>query len=116
MFRIAANDRDEDILMIQYETETNAIPRMIRWNETFSVPLVDQSNTHEHTGTNSFLMWVFVFLLVITGTMTHPLLVSRSSFESNQNSSARNQRTNRPRRYQYVFSPRNPNPPVILQR
>lgn len=52
MFRLAANDRDEDILMIQYETETNnAIPRMIRWNENgFAIPIMDQSNASEHTG------------------------------------------------------------------
>lgn len=50
MFRLAANDRDEDILMIQYETETNnAIPRMIRWNEN-GYAILDQSNTSEHTG------------------------------------------------------------------
>lgn len=54
MFRLSANDRDEDILMIQYETETNnAIPRMIRWNENgFTVPILDQTNATEHAGIN----------------------------------------------------------------
>lgn len=42
--------------------------------------------------------------------------MSRSNTESTQSSVTRNQRANRARRYQYLFSPRNPNPPVILQR
>ncbi|CAH1153351.1 unnamed protein product [Phaedon cochleariae] len=100
MFRIATNDRDEDILMIQYNADNdNALPRMIRWNENgFAVPILDENNTNDHTA------------------ITHPLLMSRNTSESSQSTVTRNQRTNRPRRYQYLFSPRNPNPPVILQR
>nr|XP_023021300.1 E3 ubiquitin-protein ligase HUWE1-like [Leptinotarsa decemlineata] len=100
MFRIATNDRDEDILMIQYEGDNdNALPRMIRWNENgFSVPILDENNPNDHTA------------------ITHPLLMSRNTVETTQSTATRNQRTNRTRRYQYLLSPRNPNPPVILQR
>lgn len=53
MFRLTANDRDEDILMIQYETETNnAIPSMIRWNENGFAILDQPPTTTEHTGIN----------------------------------------------------------------
>ncbi|CAH1960710.1 unnamed protein product [Acanthoscelides obtectus] len=99
MFRIATNDRDEDILMIQYDADgESALPRMIRWNDNgFAVPLVDDS-PNDHT------------------VVTHPLLLSQSTSDSNQNPHARAHRANRARRYQYLFSPRNPNPPVILQR
>ncbi|XP_018576077.1 E3 ubiquitin-protein ligase HUWE1 isoform X3 [Anoplophora glabripennis] len=101
MFRIATNDRDEDILMIQYDADNdNALPRMIRWNENgFAVPILDENNPNDHTVA-----------------ITHPLLMSRNNTETNQSTVSRNQRTNRARRYQYLFSPRNPNPPVILQR
>ncbi|KAG5895091.1 hypothetical protein JTB14_023265 [Gonioctena quinquepunctata] len=100
MFRIATNDRDEDILMIQYDADNdNALPRMIRWNENgFAVPILDENNPNDHTA------------------ITHPLLMSRNTVENAQTTVTRNQRTNRPRRYQYLLSPRNPNPPVILQR
>ncbi|CAH1960708.1 unnamed protein product [Acanthoscelides obtectus] len=103
MFRIATNDRDEDILMIQYDADgESALPRMIRWNDNgFAVPLVDDS-PNDHTGSVSVV--------------THPLLLSQSTSDSNQNPHARAHRANRARRYQYLFSPRNPNPPVILQR
>ncbi|XP_056645575.1 E3 ubiquitin-protein ligase HUWE1 isoform X1 [Diorhabda sublineata] len=100
MFRIAtATDRDEDILMIQYDADfENALPRMIRWNENgFAVPILDENNPNDHTA------------------ITHPLLMSRNTMDNNPSAISRNQRTNRPRRYQYLFSPRNPNPPVILQ-
>lgn len=99
MFRIATNDRDEDILMIQYDADNdNALPR-IRWTENgFAVPILDENNPNDHTA------------------ITHPLLMSRNTTETNQNTVTRNQRANRARRYQYLFSPRNPNPPVILQR
>lgn len=52
MFRIATNDRDEDILMIQYDADNdNALPRMIRWNENgFAVPILDENNPNDHTG------------------------------------------------------------------
>lgn len=46
----------------------------------------------------------------------HPLLISRNNTETNSNTVTRTQRANRPRRYQYLLSSRNPNPPVILQR
>lgn len=52
----------------------------------------------------------------ISVAITHPLLMSRNNTETNQSTVTRNQRANRARRYQYLFSPRNPNPPVILQR
>ncbi|KAJ8983063.1 hypothetical protein NQ317_007105 [Molorchus minor] len=100
MFRIATNDRDEDILMIQYDADNdNALPR-IRWNENgFAVPILDESNpNNDHSA------------------ITHPLLMSRNIGEAGQSAITRNQRANRARRYQYLFSPRNPNPPVILQR
>ncbi|KAJ8947109.1 hypothetical protein NQ318_002468 [Aromia moschata] len=102
MFRIATNDRDEDILMIQYDADNdNALPRMIRWNENgYAVPILDENNpSNDHTVA-----------------ITHPLLMSRNTTESSQSTVTRNQRANRARRYQYLFSPRNPNPPVILQR
>ncbi|KAJ8914753.1 hypothetical protein NQ315_013256 [Exocentrus adspersus] len=101
MFRIATNDRDEDVLMIQYDADNdNALPRMIRWNENgFAVPILDENNPNDHTVA-----------------ITHPLLMSRNNTDSNQSTTTRTQRANRARRYQYLFSPRNPNPPVILQR
>ncbi|KAJ8970022.1 hypothetical protein NQ314_001451 [Rhamnusium bicolor] len=99
MFRIATNDRDEDILMIQYDADNdNALPRMIRWNEN-GFAVLDDNNPNDHTVA-----------------ITHPLLMSRNTTETNQSTVTRNQRANRARRYQYLFSPRNPNPPVILQR
>lgn len=63
MFRLAANDRDEDILMIQYETETNTgIPRMIRWNENgFTVPLLEHGTTTEPPGMKDFMIVMLVF-------------------------------------------------------
>lgn len=65
MFRLAAsNERDDDILMIQYDTDTNnSMPRMIRWNENgFAVPLMDHSNNSEHAGMSLFVCYVFVLL------------------------------------------------------
>lgn len=98
LFRVATNEREEDVLMIHYEGETDtAMPRMIRWNENgFTVPMLDD-NSGDHV-------------------IIHPLLLSRNGTDSGQNTVSRNQRTNRARRYQYLFNPRNPNPPVILQR
>ncbi|XP_066247369.1 E3 ubiquitin-protein ligase HUWE1 isoform X2 [Euwallacea similis] len=98
LFRVATNDRDEDVLMIHYEGENETpLPRMIRWNENgYTVPMLDD-NSGDHV-------------------IIHPLLLSRNGGDASQNTVARNQRTNRPRRYQYLFNPRNSNPPVILQR
>lgn len=52
MFRIATTNRDEDILMIQYDADIdNALPRMIRWNENgYAVPILDENNPNDHTG------------------------------------------------------------------
>ncbi|CAH0561864.1 unnamed protein product [Brassicogethes aeneus] len=105
MFRIASHlDREEDILMIQYTdhaSDNDAIPRMVRWNENgFTIPIMDEANNSTDQ----------------SGSIVHPLLMSRNSTETNSNTATRTQRANRARRYQYLFSPRNPNPPVILQR
>ncbi|XP_060516281.1 E3 ubiquitin-protein ligase HUWE1 isoform X2 [Cylas formicarius] len=98
LFRLASNDREEDVLMIHYEGDNDTtLPRMIRWNDSgFAIPMLDD-NSGDHV-------------------IIHPLLLSRSNIESSQNTATRNQRANRARRYQYLFNPRNPNPPVILQR
>lgn len=49
MVQLATTDRDEDILMIQYND--NALPRMIRWNESgFTLPILDENNPSDHTG------------------------------------------------------------------
>ncbi|XP_050313082.1 E3 ubiquitin-protein ligase HUWE1 isoform X3 [Anthonomus grandis grandis] len=97
-FRVGTNDRDEDVLMIHYENENESgLPRMIRWNENgFTVPMLDD-NSGDHV-------------------IIHPLLLSRNNGDATQNAVSRGQRTNRPRRYQYLLNARNPNPPVILQR
>ncbi|XP_048517112.1 E3 ubiquitin-protein ligase HUWE1 isoform X3 [Dendroctonus ponderosae] len=100
LFRVATNDREEDVLMIHYDGENEAaLPRMIRWNENgYAVPMLDD-NSGDHA-------------------IIHPLLLSRNGGETNTNTVSRTQRTtqHRPRRYQYLLNPRNPNPPVILQR
>ncbi|XP_028140389.1 E3 ubiquitin-protein ligase HUWE1 isoform X3 [Diabrotica virgifera virgifera] len=98
IFRIRSAATDEDILMIHYNTDDSTSPRMIRWNETgsFAMPFLEDNTSSEPTA------------------ITHPLLISRIP-ENNQSTASRNQRANRPRRYQYLFNPRNPNPPVILQ-
>ncbi|KAL1492672.1 hypothetical protein ABEB36_010896 [Hypothenemus hampei] len=97
LFRVATN-REEDVLMIHYDGENDtALPRMIRWNEHgYAYPMLDD-NSGDHV-------------------IIHPLLLSRNGNDTAQNTVPRNQRTNRPRRYQYLLNPRNPNPPVILQR
>lgn len=54
LFRVATNDRDEDVLMIHYEGENEtALPRMIRWNENgYAVPMLD-----DNSGDHGTLFW-----------------------------------------------------------
>lgn len=54
-------------------------------------------------------------IISCTGINSHSLLIPQSGLDV---PSTRGQRTVRPRRYQYLQlqNPRNPNPPVILQR
>lgn len=95
LFRVATNDREEDVLMIHYEGD-NDIPR-VRWTENgLSIPMLDDNSGDQ--------------------VIMHPLLLSRHGNDSTQATVSRTQRANRARRYQYLFNPRNPNPPVILQR
>ncbi|CAH1120985.1 unnamed protein product [Ceutorhynchus assimilis] len=75
--------------------DANPWPRFIRYNDNrFSVPVLDENSGDQ--------------------VIIHPLLLSRNT-DSNH-PVTRTQRTTRPRRYQYLFDARNPNPPVILQR
>ncbi|XP_076261399.1 HECT, UBA and WWE domain containing E3 ubiquitin protein ligase 1 isoform X2 [Rhynchophorus ferrugineus] len=93
VFRVTTNDRDEDVLMIHYESD-NEVSR-IRWSDSGFAMLEENSGDQ---------------------VIVHPLLLSRHVPETTQAAVSRAQRTNRTRRYQYLFNPRNPNPPVILQR
>lgn len=103
VFRISSNLND-DFLMIQYtdhNSENDSLPRMVRWNENgYAISIMDEANNTNDQA----------------GSIVHPLLMSRSTNETSSSTVTRTQRANRARRYQYLFSPRNPNPPVILQR
>lgn len=95
-----ANDRRRVEELLD-DSDNDTLPRMVRWNENgYSIPILDDSATPSDQ----------------SGSIVHPLLISRGNTESASSSVARSQRANRARRYQYLFSPRNPNPPVILQR
>ncbi|XP_044765781.1 E3 ubiquitin-protein ligase HUWE1 isoform X3 [Coccinella septempunctata] len=92
---------EDDILMIHYHNVAEDVLPRVRWNENgFTVPIFDEANSNtEHSGS-----------------LIHPLLLGRGTELNQQSMFTRTQRTNRARRYQYLFNPRNPNPPVILQR
>lgn len=93
---------DDDVLMIHYTNSEQDIPR-IRWTENgFAVPVYDDANTTPADHATSII---------------HPLLLTRNSAEMITNTMAmRSQRANRARRYQYLYSPRSQNPPVMIQR
>jgi E3 ubiquitin-protein ligase HUWE1 len=105
--RASYMDRNDDVLMIQYTNpgaENEVVTRMVAYpmgdHAAFPMPLFDEiNNSSDHTGP-----------------IVHPLLLSRNTSESNSSTVTRTQRVTRARRYQYLFNPRNPNPPVILQR
>lgn len=117
-------DRNDDVLMIQYTNpgaENEIVTRMVAYpmgdHAAFPMPLFDEINSSsDHTG--KFLkICVFFFITEnVLGPIVHPLLLSRNTNESNSSTATRTQRVTRARRYQYLFNPRNPNPPVILQR
>ncbi|RZB39554.1 DUF913, HECT, DUF908 and/or WWE domain containing protein [Asbolus verrucosus] len=105
--RASYMDRNDDVLMIQYTNpgaENEVVTRMVAYpmgdHAAFPMPLFDEiNNSSDHTGP-----------------IVHPLLLSRNTTESSSSTVTRTQRVTRARRYQYLFNPRNPNPPVILQR
>ncbi|CAK9823562.1 E3 ubiquitin-protein ligase HUWE1, partial [Anthophora retusa] len=108
---IPSTDRDSsNVVMIRHNIDnqdnvnssSTVTPRSsLPWTTTFPLPLglfEDPPSISESSGINS-----------------HSLLISQSGLDA---SNTRAQRAVRPRRYQYLHlpNPRNPNPPVILQR
>lgn len=121
-------DRNDDVLMIQYTnpgTENEVVTRMVAYpmgagdHNSFPMPLFDEiNNSGDHAGTlNSFVQKIKSNENSLhAGPIVHPLLLSRSTADNSSSAATRAQRVTRARRYQYLFNPRNPNPPVILQR
>ncbi|XP_063928722.1 E3 ubiquitin-protein ligase HUWE1 isoform X2 [Zophobas morio] len=98
------NYDDEDGSDRRRGAENEVVTRMVAYpmgeHGSFPMPLFDEiNNSSDHTGP-----------------IVHPLLLSRNTNESSSSTVTRTQRVTRARRYQYLFNPRNPNPPVILQR